>query len=370
AYHRLVDGSATPQHFTVDDIKVVSSIAPTVFKLNQTQPHEVTYHLIAGASDGDVTGDPSCNECQFFRIPGISNGRLQITYIQGAAHNDFHGGGGWDDGKGPSRIGAAATHTVAKSYYLALLSRYIHGDAVLDEYFARMNEGFRPPAIGPNVVVSTTFRPGINDLVGVIDNFQENEDLEMSSSGGVVSADVRHAYEGLLDDGNSTFSFVASDPMNGMTYVANQGWERGLVFDWENKRFLEFEVIESLQDFTAWDYLSFRACQGTRHPQTNALSGSLSFSVTLVDVDGVESSIDLGVYGRINSPYPRQGYGQGQGWANEFNTVRLRLTDFEADGSGLNLKQIAALRFEFGEAHGSAMGRLGLDDVLLTVDME
>ena len=371
AYHRLVDGSATPQHFTVDDIKVVSSIAPTVFKLGVTLPHEVTYHLIAGASDGDVTGDPSCNECQFFRIPGISNGRLQITYIQGAAHNDFHGGGGWDDGKGPDRIGAEATHVVAKSYYLALLSRHIQGNAVLDEYFARMNDSFRPPAIGPQVLVSTTFRPGINDYIGIIDDFQEHDELEVSSSGGVVSADVGHAYEGLLDDNNSTFNYVASDPMNGMTYVAGQqGWERGMVFDWENKRYLEFEVVETLQDFTAYDYLSFRACQGTRHPQTTALNGPLSFSATLRDLDGVESTIDLGVYGRINRPYLRQGYGQGQGWANEFNTVRIRLTDFETDGSGVNLKQVAALRFDFGEAYGSTMGRVGLDDVLLSVDME
>jgi len=46
----------------------------------------------------------------------------------------------------------------------------------------------------------------------------------------------------------------------------------------------------------------------------------------------------------------------------------MRLTDFLHDGSGLDLSSIASLRFDFGPSHGSPGGRLGLDDIQLTVD--
>ena len=56
------------------------------------------------------------------------------------------------------------------------------------------------------------------------------------------------------------------------------------------------------------------------------------------------------------------------GWNNEFETIRIRLTDFLANGSGLDLTDMEAIRFEFGGASGSDVGRIGLDDIVLTND--
>jgi hypothetical protein len=67
-------------------------------------------------------------------------------------------------------------------------------------------------------------------------------------------------------------------------------------------------------------------------------------------------------------PYQRTGSGTGVGWQNEFETIRIRLADFLTDGSHLDLRDIVAVRFDFGPHFGSAKGRLALDDVELIDD--
>ena len=127
----------------------------------------------------------------------------------------------------------------------------------------------------------------------------------------------------------------------------------------------ELEVVPSERDLSDDRILSFRAAQGTRHPETDALDAALSFTVTLVDERGGTSSIDFGRYGRITRTYRRPGSGAGAGWANEFTTVQLPLADFVADGSDLDLSAVSAIRFDFGDAFGSPRGRIALDDVMI-----
>ena len=157
--------------------------------------------------------------------------------------------------------------------------------------------------------------------------------------------------------------------MNGMTRAGSYDVTRGVVFDWTsgNDYFYEYEIIPSGRDFTDYRYLSFRACQGTRHPETTAELADLNFTVTLCNSDGVTSSINIGAYGGgIEEPYQRIDCGEGIGWQNEFETIRIRLNDFLHNGVGLNLADIVAVRFEFGSSFGSSRGRIGLDDVELT----
>jgi hypothetical protein len=91
----------------------------------------------------------------------------------------------------------------------------------------------------------------------------------------------------------------------------------------------------------------------------------LDFSVSLVDTDGDEATLWFGQFGQISSPYNRWGLGSGFGWANEFSTIRLRLTDFWETEAALNLGQIETVRFDLGPSFGSARGRIGIDNVLL-----
>ena len=59
--------------------------------------------------------------------------------------------------------------------------------------------------------------------------------------------------------------------------------------------------------------------------------------------------------------------GGGVGWGDEFETIRMRVTDFLADNSGLDLSSVEAIRFDFGLPGSSPIGRLGIDDVELSL---
>jgi hypothetical protein len=54
---------------------------------------------------------------------------------------------------------------------------------------------------------------------------------------------------------------------------------------------------------------------------------------------------------------------QATGWGAAFKTFRVRIADFENNGSGIDLGNVVTLRFETGSENGSARGRIGLDDI-------
>ena len=91
--------------------------------------------------------------------------------------------------------------------------------------------------------------------------------------------------------------------------------------------------------------------------------------VSLVDGSGATGTIGVGAYGGgIEEPYQRTGCGIGSGWNNEFETVRIRVSDFRRDGSGVDLTDVRRIVFGFGPSHGTVAGRLGLDEILFAVD--
>jgi hypothetical protein len=366
AYIRIMDGAYVPEHYGLGDIVLMSSIAPTVFL--GTRAHEVNYHLMYGAADGDVEGSCDAPQRQPLRLAEAANGNVQVTYLQGAGHNDFNCCG-WADATGPDLIGRDEAQRLAKSYYVALLEHYIRGNVPARDYLTRMYGGFHPSGIADQVVCANTYRDALATDRFVIDNYQANTGLGTSSSGGAVTYSVSNAYENRLDDENLKFTWTSNDPMNGMTRSeTGDVYQGGVVFDWTSgqNRFYELEIVPNRRDFRTHEFLSFRTCQGTRHTETLALNGPLTFTVTLRDGHGTTSSINFSSYGAITRPYQRTGIGTKVGWANEFNTVRLRLCDFENNGSGIDLADIVAVRFEFGTTHGSARGRIGIDDVELS----
>jgi hypothetical protein len=369
AYHTLKGaGATTVSHFDADDIVLISSIAPTLFEGPDTaNPEGVDYHLMAGSADGDVTGGVNSETLQYFRIFLRGVGDHFVTYVQGASHNDFNccgsEDGTWWTVQGPAPlIGRERAQQVAKSYYLALLEHKIRGNEALGEYFGRAPELFRPSAV--DAIVSTQLMPSHDRDKFVIDDFQLEPSDAISASGGQVSWTVSNYTEGAMDDANTELSWVPSDPMNGMTWSSGDALpERGVVFDFDGDAFLSFEVVPAERDWRDAIWLSLRACQGTRHPNTVALNDLLSFSVTLVDGQGNESQIGLDNYGRLAEPYARADNGQGMGWVNEFQTVRVRVSDFAKAGRPLDLSDITTVRLDVGPSAGSAQGRIGLDDL-------
>jgi hypothetical protein len=231
-----------------------------------------------------------------------------------------------------------------------------------------MFDDLRPIGIADNEFTEVALTYGERDTPGnfVIDDFQSELGTGTSSSGGTVTFDVSNLFEGDLNDNNSSYAWTESDPMNGMTDHSGSGdFARGVIFDYTvgQQRYLEFEVTPGDRDLRGLSAVSFRACQQTHHPETVGLDDDHSFSVTLRDGDGTSSTVHFGSWGKLTELFQRDG-----GWVNEFNTVRVPITAFEADGSGIDLSNVVALRLEFGSAFGSPRGRIGLDDVQFTLE--
>ena len=127
-------------------------------------------------------------------------------------------------------------------------------------------------------------------------------------------------------------------------------------------------MIDAFQDVSVHEWLSWRSCVGTRHPNVGGLVDDLDYQVTLIDGSGNQSTLQLSTYlGGTQDTFARTGDGTGTGWQNEFETHRFRLADFVADGRTLDLTDIVAVRFDFGPLFGSPSGRLGFDDLEFTV---
>jgi hypothetical protein len=366
AFDRITDvpASYTPVNFTSGAIRLVSSIAPTDF-LGQasSNPHGVNYHLIYGGADGDVHGGPSSDIADSFNVYERATGFRSLHYLQGVGHNEFNCCG-FADATGPSLIGRAAAQTIARGYYLALVKRYLENNVPAKDYLWRQYERFRPQGASATAVVDLELKEPPSTGKFVIDDYQTQPSLTVSSSGGTVDTNVGNLVEGLLNDGDGVLTWTGSDPMNGMTRGQATDTTRGAVFDADvNVAFMEWSIVAGQRNLTSKTYLSFRACQGSRHPFTIAELGDKHWVVYLRDGAGRTSGISVAAYGGgIEEPYQRTGQGTGTGWSNEFETIRIRLTDFLANGAGLDLTDIVAVRFE------SSSHRLGLDDVEVTTD--
>ncbi|MFH0980333.1 MAG: hypothetical protein V2A79_02190 [Planctomycetota bacterium] len=382
AYDRITDTppSYTPVNFTADDIVLISSMAPTDFLgTSSSNPHEKNYHLWTAAADDDVSGDPSNDIAQTLHLHDRATGYRQSTILHGVGHGDLHDGGGSSVAFGPCLIGRDRTHLIQKGYFLPLIKYYVEANVPALDFLTRQWEDFKPigaPTLacavtgGDAVVVDNTYRNAASSGNFMIDDFQTQTSTGTSSSGGTVTFTVENLVENRLDDGDTAFTWTTSDPMNGMTYGRSSDTTRGVVFDWNAaNRFIEWEIIPSERDFSDNLYLSFRACQGTRHPYTISVIQDLTFTVTLRDGLGTTSSINIGAYGGgLEDPYQRAGAGTGTGWGNDFEQIRPRLTDFLNNGSGLDLANIVAVRFNVGPSWGASQGRIGVDELMVTND--
>ena len=378
AAERLHRGLFTPTNYGLADITLVSSIAANSigdFGSLEANPGPVNFHMIWGSADGDISGSPDSFGGQTvpFRNYDRATGNKHSTYIHGADHNVFNCCG-FRNFQGPvsTEIGREEAQRIARSLWLALVKHYGEGNGDAIDYLTRPWDAFKPLSVADGTTLVHMHRrtPGGSTGSRVIDDFQANPSVTQSSSGGAVTLTVANATEVRQQDTTSTFTWAPTDPANGMNYAFLPGdTSRGMVFDYNGPAFVEFEVLPALGDASGFDHLAFRVCQGTRHPNTIAELAPVTFNVTLIDQSGIASTIHVGAYeAGASEPYQRTGAGTGTGWQNEYNTIRIRLTDFLAQGTGLDLTRVAAIRFDFGQGEGSTIGRLGLDEVEFTLD--
>ena len=370
AYDRVHDGLYVPNEFVIDDIKLVSSIAPTGFKPPATaDPHGVTYHLWTGGSDSDVSGCASNTITWTFPLHDRAEEKRLSISLHGVGHGDFHDGGGSSWATGPCRVGRTTTHVIMKGYFLPLVQHEILGNLAAKDYLWRQWESFRASGspstvVNPCVHVDLQLREGSEVARLVVDDFQSNSSPGISSSGGPVSGTVANITEGKPRDNNTNYTHNTGDPFNSFIYATSADDAGAMIFEYTGDQDLEFGLLAADQDVSAYDFLSFRAAQASRHPLTTSLLADQVFQISLTDANGVKSSISIDAYGGgIEEPYQRTSCGTGTGWAAEYETVRVRLTDFQHDGSGLDLTAIEAITFDFGPSYGTSEGRLGFDDL-------
>jgi hypothetical protein len=389
AYDRLFDGTVTPLNYQIGDIKLISSIAPVDFQgTSIANPHNANYHLWTGIADNDVNGCAQSDIAQTFHLHERATAFRQSISLHGVGHGDFHNNppdtcvsAAQSVAAGPCLVCRPRTHDIMRGYLLPLVKRYLENDIASKDFLWRQWEDFKPigapttvaclPASGSGVDVNVDlmYRDGASAGNFIIDNYTANPATTTSSSGGTVSFNVSNLGEDRNNDPNTVFTWVAGETMNGMTLARSTDVSFGVVFDYTSPSFYEEEVVAAAQDFTQYKYLSFRAAQGTRHPETISVLTDLNFDVELRDGSGATSTINIAAYGGgIEEPYMRTGCGTGTGWANEFETVRIRLSDFLNNGAPIDLTDIVAVRFEFGNPGSSTTGRIGLNEIQLTTD--
>ncbi|HYC60640.1 MAG TPA: Ig-like domain-containing protein [Thermoanaerobaculia bacterium] len=334
-------------------------------------PHDANYHLWTASGDSDVDGSAGCDVCQTYHLVERAVGHRQSTTVQGTGHGWFHNGGVFPDFFGPCSIGETSTHLIELGHFLPLIKRYVDDNIPSIDFLTRQYETFRPigAPTGSCVVVTHEYYDASSGGTVVIDNYQTQPATNLSSIGGSVTFDVDNLSEDRLDDNNFDFAWAPTDPFNGATQGATgfvySDTSRGVVFDWTGTdKFYEWEVPVGERDLTDNLFLSLRGAQGTQHPHTLALAADLTFTVTLRDSGSATSSINIGAFGGgLEQPYQR-----GGGWHNEMETIRIRLTDFLNNGSGLNLGNVVAIRLNVGPSWGSSNGRVVIDDLVLSND--
>jgi len=88
----------------VNDIVLISSIAPKDSSPVSSNPHNVPYHLWTGGADNDLNG---CANARFARHGHLferATGDRQSIWLHGVGHGAFHNGPGSHVADGPCQL--------------------------------------------------------------------------------------------------------------------------------------------------------------------------------------------------------------------------------------------------------------------------
>lgn len=380
AYDMLFDGTFEPDNFGIEDIQLVSAMAPVNFGgVASSNPHDANFHLWVGQSDTDVHGCACLDDLQWYQIHDRATGARQSISLYGVGHDDFHNQNGFGFATGPCQARKSNTHLVMKGYLLPLLKYHLEGEVAAKDYLWRQYDTFRPiGAPTTNCIhVNLMFQEGPSSGKFVVDSFESNPSPTIASSGALVSTTLPSYAEGNLDDNDTVFGSGTSDPFDGFIMHGPGDNSRGAILSADGLG--DYDLTYSLEtqhrDLSDFSFLQFRAAQGTRHPLTVADLADLTFSVSLEDGNGIQSSINIGAYGGgIEEPYQRNTNPLScavcsagtAGWNSEFETIRVRLADFLNNGNAVDLRDVEKVIFRFGPSWGSAQARLALDEIELS----
>lgn len=349
-------------------IRAIASIAPTDF-LGLTQT-VAPYLVIYGSADGDVSiGWP-------FRLYDRTTPFKSMIFVYGAIHNFFSEHPDWrglvdprvpgpytprpPDSTDPRAISFPNHQNIAMAYCLGLMQQELRNHRGYVRLFK--NEG-RPPGLG----AIELFHQVQDPARFVIDNFEQ----------GVLNRALPLPPQLAARAPNNTLGLavtraglaVPSGFTNDLTEASLQN--RDLTFFWHTTTGAmvawgaaggNYQTETGDRNVTTFQVLSFRVTQRfgsthNPHPADATTPGAPKlFSVGLTDTAGVSAFIRGGP--ALTVPFP---FKRGAGLTKSaLKTVRVPLTDFKQIDDRLDLRHIAAVRFEFTE---SPTGEMAVDDI-------
>jgi alpha-beta hydrolase superfamily lysophospholipase len=343
----------------------VSAIAPTIgLGPEDSGPGDRAFQLVTGSADGDVSGGvlhptflgPNTANMWFRHLQVPTNHRS--SYLHGAAHDHFNSDG--PDTGGSIDVPVDTRDNVqarSRALHTALLYETVLDTPAIAEVFARS------PA---ELALTTSDFAGMRTVLSpdalLVEDFSSGPDTALSSLGAEVRWTVTDLFEGPLDDADLSLAWDPTDPMNGCTQSENDDpaiAKKGVVFGFDSDAFWEVD-LPAPTDVSAFDTLLVDLAQGTQHPDTLLLAGSLVLELVLVDSAGTEAVASTTAYADVPTPYAREG-----GWINAFQTVRVPLVDFRVDQPGFDRSAVQTIRLAFGPSHGSERGRVLLQRIAL-----
>ncbi|RKH56891.1 hypothetical protein [Corallococcus llansteffanensis] len=377
------------------NIKGLISLAPVSFAAENLPlaPPTAPYLLIYGTADGDVNG-ASNNVRPFMHYDQARGDRFALR-IEGANHNHFNTSWGYSDAKEQllvtsvsplgvpdftrkdlgDPVGAVATlldgptqRQVGMAYITAFLRMVDGGSRAASNYFLQQPSTLAP--LGTPAGVQMYSQAQLATRVRtVLDDYESNASLTLSSLGAPVAFTVGAPSEGPLSDSDP---ILETDPANRFFQAT-----RGVLFDWSGASSYEETLPVGKRDLRTARSLNFRAAQVPFHPLTMA-GTPLSFRVELEDGAGHLEAVSLNGFHQVAPIYPAgiwtEPYYLDDGSLNParvrtnttsaaFKTFRLPLAGFAGTATDVDLGNITKVRIRLADGGETAQGRVALDDL-------
>ncbi len=316
-------------------ILAATTIAPTDFE-QYTLPADVPYLGLYGSKDGDVNnGWPI-----FLHDRGDSEEKV-FEYIEGANHFWFTESIQFS-GEGNADIPRSTHHDIANAYMVGFMVQKLIGNGLESSVFA---DGPEMAPLTDTVDIHPMYR---NPDRFVVDDFESNSPINLSSNFTTVTITYPRAREGSLDNSFYTFYHKTKGALGGWSLGGGGGFA--------------VDLPGATVDATQWTHVSAKFAQRWGSG-ANTTDVDQDARLLIQDADGDIASLLLSDYGRI--PYPithTGGFFQNFPKKTVLRTTRIPLADFVATNPAVDLDRLTTM----GWATATAKGELQFDDLEFT----
>ena len=374
--------SSSLSGFNASGIKGIASLAPVTQAITAggVSPQDIPFLLLYGSADGDVNG--AFESVMPFRHYDRATSDRYAVRIEGGNHNHFNTSWGYDDATekigfggalgdfsnmnklplsspvGSFLVSGSLQRDFTNGYITAFLEMLNNGDAAARAFFLEPPAQLRPLGIDLGLKLHNQARLETGVIKVVLDDYESHSGLAQSSSGQSVTSTATDLSENFLQD---TDLSIETEPFNRFFQET-----KGVLLSWNGLAEYVEDLQPSEQDFRGNKFVSFRIAQQPKHPNTLALSGSISLILELEDNAGKTSAISTSTLDAVPEIYSAQiisPSGSTDTTSAAFQTFRIPIAAFATDGTDIDLAHITKVRIKLGTPGESPIGRIAIDDL-------